>query len=173
MTRALTCGIATAAACLTSTTAFGATPWHADKKLAPPSSGHWVVDANGATNDTEATSGSFTVVAGHHRYVRALKFAIGPDADTACGTGNVSVAGKRTVYDVKGDGWFVGTRKGKAIHPAKVTISEGGKHVKGTLLISFIGKHGGNETDKEGAISAATVTYGGDTCDITFGIKRS
>jgi hypothetical protein len=157
----------------------------AAKSPAAPSAGRWVVDANGATNDVEATAGSFLVTDKHgHRGVGGLRVTIGPQAETACGTGTVRVLGKHKLYEAKGtvvaydskyDTWIVGTHNGTGIHPDKVTLSRAGKTFKGKLQIDFIGRRGGKATNKKGGISAGTIDYNSKTlgsCEFTFGIKH-
>ena len=151
-----------------------------------PLSGPWAVDQNGATTDVEASAGGFVITTGHHRFVKDLHVTIGPDAETACGTGNLRVIGKHAVYDAKGtlseDGskynvWVVGTHNGTGIHGDKVMVARAGKTFKATVAMSFIGRKGGKATNKLGEISGGHIDYPNHTfgsgCELTFGYKHS
>jgi hypothetical protein len=142
-----------------------------------PIVGHWKVNHT-ATTDVEAAGGGFVVTA-HHRFMRGFEVKLGPDAETACGTGTIHLVGRQRIYDAKGTGefgssneWVVGKNEPTAdpvIQPSKVTLGRGGKHFKGRFRTVFTKSRGG-------------VTSGGEidftpkgpdgSCQLDFGIKK-
>jgi hypothetical protein len=128
-------------------------------------------------NGTEL-SGSFRVTPSHHG-VTHFKTRIGPDAETACGTGTVTVLGKHKVFDAKGtdpDGdhysvWAVGKNRpddDPVIQPIKVTLKLDGHRRKGHLEMAFVGARGHSKNGDAGG----QIVYGSG-CDLQFTMRKN
>jgi len=154
------------------------------KSPRPPESGHWVLNNNeDEPGVMENSGGSFTVTKGH-RDVSDLTVIIGPDAETACGTGTVRVLGKHAIHLLKGETisgtafkeWIVGravTGGDPPFTTDKVNLRRAGKTFKGGLDMNFAGPRGG--TKKRPSIG--TITYRGPknfggSCSLNFGFNK-
>jgi hypothetical protein len=142
----------------------------------PPVVGHWKVIHSASV--IEATGGGFTVTH-RHAAVTGVSVTVGPDAETACGTGTINVIGKHRLYDAKGSGqfgsynvWVVGKNAPNddpVIQPEKVTLGRAGRHFNGRLDIIFAKPRGGLSSD--GNIVFNNKTFG--SCQLTFNFKKS
>lgn len=176
MRRALPVIAALAIAALLPSAAFASQNVASKKTPKPPVVGHWKVNHT-ATTDVEAAGGGFTVTH-RHADVTKLSVKIGPDAETACGSGTINVIGKHRVFDAKGmsefgsyNEWVVGENEPNddpVIQPEKVTLGRAGKHFHGRLDIVFSKPRGG--VTSGGDIVFNTKKFGG--CDLSFGIKK-
>ncbi|HEX3906449.1 MAG TPA: hypothetical protein VHW92_00805 [Mycobacteriales bacterium] len=166
------------AACVLVVAALGLAPVAASagvsaehaKHPAPPESGKWRV--------TGGLTGSMRVTH-QHAAVSHLKARIAPTAETACGTGTVTVVGKHKIIHAKGDSefgtynlWAVGKNEPDAdpvIQPEKVTVIQNGHHRKGTFYISFAGAKGHTKA----ADSGGAIDYHGGNCELQFEVHKS
>jgi hypothetical protein len=150
----------------------------------PPKSGHWMLNNNEDEPGVMENSGGVFTVTAKHRDVKNLSVIIGPDAETACGTGTVRVLGKQAIRNIKGetdfggtyDEWIVGKPHADAAPPYtpdKVKLHRAGKVFKGGLEMNFAGPTGG--TKKKPSIG--TITYKGPkkfggSCSLNFGYNK-
>jgi hypothetical protein len=122
-------------------------------------------------------SGSFRVTSSHHG-VRKVTTTIGPDAETACGTGTVSVIGKHKIFDAKGTDpegdhysiWAVGKNRSAddpVIQPIKVTLKLDGHRRKGHLEMAFVGSRGHTKAGD----AAGLIVYG-KGCELQFTMRK-
>jgi hypothetical protein len=154
------------------------------KSPKPPQSGHWVLNNNeDEPGVLENSGGSFTVTKGH-RDVKGLTLIIGPDAETACGTGTLRVLGKQAIHELKGvdiagdnfKEWIVG----KAViggdppyEPVKVMLRRAGKTFKGGLTLNFAAPRGGTKKHPSiGTISYKGLKIYGGSCSVNFGFNK-
>jgi hypothetical protein len=136
-----------------------------------------VAPATGKWHITGDITGAFRVTS-KHRYAKSLHATIGADAETACGTGKVSVVGKHRIFDAKGDNsyghysqWIVGRNVSSAIptiQPEKVTVIHDGKRVKGKYDLAFVGRHGHNKNGN----AFGEISYDHGNCDLQFDVKK-
>jgi hypothetical protein len=136
-----------------------------------PAVGKWRVTG------TELT-GSFRVTA-KHRAAAGFTTTIGPDAETACGTGTVKVRGRHKIIDAKGTDaedmhyseWVVGKNEPGSISdiaPIKVTVTHDGHRHHGRFQLAFLNARGHS---KKGD-AAGEITYG-KGCLLQFDIRKS
>jgi hypothetical protein len=152
--------------------AAAAAPGRPATKTPPrPLVGKWKVTG------TELT-GSFRVTA-KHRAATGFTTTIGPEAETACGTGRVKVSGRHKIIDAKGTDdegthyseWVVGKNEPGSeadIAPIKVMVTHDGHRHKGTFQLGFLNARGHS---KKGD-AAGQITYG-TGCELQFDIRKS
>jgi hypothetical protein len=141
------------------------------KHPTPPDSGRWRVTGTDL-------AGAFRV-ARKHAAVSRFRGTIGPDAETACGTGRVTVVGTHKIIEMKGDSefgrynfWGVGKNDPNADpvnQPERVTVIQNGHHRKGRFSISFVGAKGHS---KQGD-AAGVIDYHGTNCELQFDVRKS
>jgi hypothetical protein len=136
-----------------------------------PDAGTWHVTGDELT-------GSFRVSSNRHE-ASHFRATIGPQGETSCGSGKVSVIGRLRIFDAKGmdpegdrySEWAVGRNVPTAdpvIQNIKVTVVHGGHRHKGHFEMVFVGRRGHSKTEDAGG----QVTYGGD-CDLQFTMRKS
>ncbi len=136
----------------------------------PPQAGVWRISSGGVDDDN--LLGSFTI--GANRYLSRLHGTIQSDAENACGTGTVTVAGKQRIIDASGvnpEGsaygeWVVGRNEQNAdpvVQPTRVQLIVGARHIDGSLDIVF--------SDARGE-SGGDIYYYGGNCDLNFLVQR-
>jgi hypothetical protein len=141
---------------------------------AEPKGGAWKIVTNGYV---EQLSGSFTVTSQH--YVTAFTGTIASGAETACGTGTVTVVGKQKIIDAKGtdpegdayNEYAVGRNDPSAdptIQPVKVTVNDAGTTIPGKLTLVFASA----AARKAGGISGGELDYDAGACELAFGAKQ-
>jgi hypothetical protein len=152
--------------------ASAAAPSRPAAKTPPrPAAGKWHVTG------TEL-SGSFRVTPSH-RGVTHFKTTIGPDAETACGAGTVTVLGKHKIFDAKGTDpegdrysiWAVGRNRSDddpVIQPIKVTVKLDGHRRKGHVEMAFVGARGHSKAGD----AAGQIIYG-KGCDLQFDMRKA
>jgi hypothetical protein len=137
----------------------------------PPTVGKWKVTG------TELT-GSFRVTA-KHRAATGFTTTIGPDAETACGTGKVKVSGRHKIIDAKGtdaedmhyNDWVVGKNEPGSVSdiaPIKVMVTHDGHRHKGTFQLGFLNARGHSKKGN----AAGEISYG-KGCFLQFDIHKS
>ncbi|MGO9901179.1 MAG: hypothetical protein ACLP0J_16135 [Solirubrobacteraceae bacterium] len=135
----------------------------------PPQAGAWRISSGGLDDDN--LLGSFTI--GANRYLSGLHGTIQSDAETACGTGTVTVAGKHKIIDASGinpegnaySDWVVGRNQQNAdpvIQPTRVRLIVGSEHIAGSLDLVFSNTRGQ---------SAGDIYYYGGNCDLNFVVE--
>ncbi len=136
----------------------------------PPSAGTWRIISGGPSDDN--LRGSFTV--GANGTVSRLGGRIQSDAETACGSGVVTVNGSQKIFLASGrtpagrpyNEWVVGRSEPGAdpvIQPANTQLTVNGKHLDGALDIVFSNIR--NE-------SGGDIYYAGGNCDLNFLVRR-
>jgi hypothetical protein len=140
-------------------------------KVVPPDSGAWRVSGTDL-------KGALTVTA-KHAFETGFHGKIGPDAETACGTGSVSVLGKHKIIHISGEGefgpynlWGVGRNAPNSdpvIQPIKVTVNHNGHHGAGRLVMSFLNARGHSKAGN----AAGELFYKNGTCDLQFDINKA
>jgi hypothetical protein len=141
-----------------------------DGALPPPRAGTWRIISGGPSDDN--VHGSFTI--GANGTVSRLAGRIRRDAETACGTGVVTVSGSQKIFLASGrtpagspyNEWVVGRSEPGAdpvIQPASVKLIVNGKHVDGALDIVF-----SNIRNQSGG----DIYYAGGNCDLNFLVRR-
>lgn len=136
----------------------------------PPRAGTWRIISGGPSDDN--LLGSFTI--GANRTVSRLAGRIQRDAETACGTGVVTVSGSEKIFLASGrtpagspyNEWVVGRSEPDAdpvIQASSVQLIVNGKHVDGALDIVF-----SNIRNQSGG----DIYYAGGNCDLNFLVRR-
>jgi hypothetical protein len=139
------------------TTALAGPKAHASSVRAIP--GRWVF-ADAGTYSTDMTGG-FNISGGATQYITNLSGTLNNEAETACGTGTVSVVGRFPLYPIGHNTWDV-VPKGH-YNLVKATVIHDGKKLSGTFDFTVVAPRGGSNTVYT---TGGDVYYDGRQCDV-------
>jgi hypothetical protein len=165
----VTCAVSVIVVGLVPMSASAASSHPAAKAAIRPDVGKWRVTGTELTGSVRVTA--------KHRAATGFTATIGPDADTACGIGKVTVRGKHKIIDAKGtdlegdhyNDWVVGKNDPGTVvdvEPIKVTVTHDGHRQKGEFQLAFLNARGHS---KQGD-AAGEVIYG--TCELQFDLRK-
>jgi hypothetical protein len=122
-------------------------------------SGRWVF-ADAGTYSTDM-SGGFNISGGATQYITNFSGTLNNEAETACGTGTVSVVGRFPLYPI-GHNTYDVVPKGH-YNLVKVTVIHDGKKLSGTFGFTVVAPRGGSNTVYT---TGGDVYYDGRQCDV-------